>query len=71
MNTKLGSSFNRKFFFADHDSSIASGVQIIEVNNDPSSSIIEGETIELVIPEGGDVRNIVTVETSQVPEIRQ
>ena len=57
--------------FADHDSSIASGVQIIAVNNDPSSSIIEGDTIELVIPEGGDVRNIVTVETSQVPDIRQ
>ena len=57
--------------FADHDSSIASGVQIIAVSNDPSSSIIQGETIELVIPEGGDVRNIVTVETSQVPDIRQ
>ena len=57
--------------FADHDSSIASAVQIIAVNNEPSSSIIDGETIELVIPEGGDVRNIVTVETSQVPEIRQ
>ena len=56
--------------FADHESGITSGVQIIAVNNDPSSSIIEGETIELVIPEGGDVRNIVTVETSQVPEIR-
>ena len=56
--------------FADHDSNIASAVQIIAVNNEPSSSIIEGETIELVIPEGGDVRNIVTVETSQVPEIR-
>ena len=53
--------------FAGHDSSIASGVQIIAVNNDPSSSIIEGDTIELVIPEGGDVRNIVTVETSQMP----
>ena len=57
--------------FVDQDPSITSGVQIIAVNNDPSSSIIEGETIELVIPEGGDVRNIVTVETSQVPEIRQ
>ena len=41
------------------------------MNNDPSSSIIEGDTIELVIPEGGDVRNIVTVETSQLPEIRK
>ena len=55
--------------FADHESGIASGVQIIAVNNDSSTSIIEGETIELVIPEGGDVRNIVTVETSHVPEI--
>ena len=55
--------------FADHDSSIASAVQIIAVNNEPSSSIIDGDTIELVIPEGGDVRNIVTVETSHVPEI--
>ena len=46
-------------------------VQIIAMSNEESNSIIEGETIELVIPEGTDVRNSVTVETSKVRQINE
>ena len=41
------------------------------MNNEQSQSIIEGETIELVIPDGTDMRNIVTIETSKVHHISE
>ena len=41
------------------------------MSNEESNSIIEGETIELVIPEGTDVRNIVTIETSKARQIKE
>ena len=44
-------------------------VQIIAVNSEESGEMIEGEMIELVIPEDGtDVPRIVTIETSKVDE---
>lgn len=41
------------------------------MSNGESNSIIEGETIELVIPEGTDGRNIVTIETSKVHQMNK
>ena len=44
-------------------------VQIIEVNSEENGPMIEGEMIELVIPEDGTgVRNFVTIETSKVKD---
>ena len=48
-------------------SGVNTEVQIIAVNREENGPMIEGEMIELVIPEDGtDVRNIVTIETSKV-----
>ena len=58
-------------FSAATHSTLNNGVQIIAMSNEESNSIIEGETIELVIPEGTDVRNIVTIETSKVHQIKE
>ena len=50
-------------------SGVNTEVQIIEVNSEENGPMIEGEMIELVIPEDGtDVRNIVTIETSKVKD---
>ena len=58
-------------FSAATHSTLNNGVQIIAMSNEESNSIIEGETIELVIPEGTDVRNIVTIETSKARQIKE
>ena len=48
-------------------SGVNTEVQIIAVNREENGPMIEGEMIELVIPEDGtDARNIVTIETSKV-----
>ena len=50
-------------------SNVNTEVQIIAVNSQENGPMIEGEMIELVIPEDGtDVPNIVTIETSKVKE---
>ena len=50
-------------------SNVNTEVQIIAVNSQENGPMIEGEMIELVIPEDGtDEPNIVTIETSKVKE---
>ena len=45
-------------------------VQIIAVDSEEAGQMIDGEMIELVIPEDGtDVRNFVTIETSKAKHI--
>ena len=50
-------------------SGVNTEVQIIAVNSEENGPMIEGEMIELVIPDDGtDVRNIGAIETSKVED---
>ena len=71
LSTKTRKRIQISLFSGTTHNNLNNDVQIIAMSNEESNSIIEGETIELVIPEGTDVRNIVTIETSKVHQINE
>ena len=71
LNTKSRKCVQLSFFSGTTHNNLNNKVQIIAMSNGESNSIIEGETIELVIPEGTDGRNIVTIETSKVHQMNK
>ena len=59
------------FIVLDPEGNFGTGVQIITVNREEDVHIIEGETIELMLPDGSDVGNMVTIETAETQELNQ
>ena len=62
--------YNDMFFqIADSQDGDPPGVQIIAMNTEQDIHIINGETVELMLPAESDVGNIVTIETVQTEEV--